>query len=262
MLRLSAGTLLAAGLWPGWLHADDAPESGEFSFIVINDLHYLDDKGDPWFELVVGMIKQMKQSPELCLLVGDLADIGTAGQLAAIRDHFKPLKLDVHVVIGNHDYIKNDSRATFDELYKDSINYRFDHRGWQFVALDSTDGWQVRGTKIQPATLQYLDDVVPKLDKEKPTVLFTHFPLGPDLRERPKNAEDVLNRFKQHNLQAVYNGHFHGFTEHQVRKAIVTTNKCCSFAKGNHDGTKEKGFFLCTASEGKIARKSFEVKSA
>ena len=50
MLRLSAGSLLALGLWPGALRAAGERNSGEFSFIAVNDLHYLDAKGDKWFE--------------------------------------------------------------------------------------------------------------------------------------------------------------------------------------------------------------------
>ena len=39
--RLSAGTLLALGLWPGALRAADDTRSGSFRFIVVNDLHYM-----------------------------------------------------------------------------------------------------------------------------------------------------------------------------------------------------------------------------
>ena len=71
---------------------------------------------------------------------------------------------------------------------------------------------------------------------------------------------DVLDRFKEFNLRAVYNGHHHGFTEKTVRDVPITTNRCCAFARGNHDGTKEKGYFLCHAKDGKIERTFVEVK--
>ena len=115
-------------------------------------------------------------------------------------------------------------------------------------------------TTIQPATLRWLDDLLPKLDPRRPTVVFTHFPLGPKVTHRPLNADEVLKRFKEHNLRAVFGGHFHGFTERKLRETILTTNRCCSLTKGNHDGTKEKGYFLCHAQDGRITRKFVEVK--
>ena len=38
--------------------------------------------------------------------------------------------------------------------------------------------------------------------------------------------------------------------------------KCCAISRANHDGTKEKGYFLCTASAGGIQREFVEVKPA
>ena len=45
-----------------------------------------------------------------------------------------------------------------------------------------------RDTKIQAETLQWIDDTLPKLDKQRPTVIFTHFPLGMLTPSRPRNA--------------------------------------------------------------------------
>jgi hypothetical protein len=51
-------------------------------------------------------------------------------------------------------------------------------------------------------------------------------------------------------------------TQRTFGKTTLTTNRCCSFRRANHDGTKEKGFFLCRAKDGKIERKFVEVKVA
>jgi hypothetical protein len=42
---------------------------------------------------------------------------------------------------------------------------------------------------------------------------------------------------------------------------VLTTNRCCAISRDNHDGTKEKGYFLCTASAGSIQREFVEVKT-
>jgi hypothetical protein len=73
------------------------------------------------------------------------------------------------------------------------------------------------------------------------------------------NAEDILKRLTDHNLRAVFNGHFHGTTEREFRGAAVTTNRCCALKRSNHDKTPEKGFLLCHAKEGKITREFVEV---
>ena len=40
LLRISAGTLLTLGLWPGRLRGDDLTGVGDFAFVVLNDLHF------------------------------------------------------------------------------------------------------------------------------------------------------------------------------------------------------------------------------
>jgi hypothetical protein len=139
-------------------------------------------------------------------------------------------------------------------------NHHFEHRGWQFLGVDSTEGRQFR-TTVRAETLQWLDQTLPKLDKKKPTVLFTHFPLGPWVIYRATNADQVLARFKDVNLQAVFNGHLHLSTERRVGAVTLTTNRCCSFSRQNHDGSREKGYFLCQARDGKVTREFVEHKA-
>lgn len=288
--HLSAGTLLALGLWPGVLRARDHRPSGSFRFIVINDTHYVDAECGHWLE---GVVKQMKRHGriEFCLHAGDLTDNGRRADFGAVRDIFKGLGVPTHVVIGNHDYLNEKFAATepkavpplrspkderqwvppvpppagkdrraFERCYPRRLNYRFEHDGWQFVGLDTSMGPLYDKVTIQPATLRWVDDHLPKLDQKRPLVIFTHFPLGPKGKYRPVNADALLERFKPYNLQAVFSGHWHGFTEEHVGATTFTTNKCCSLKRGNHDGTKEKGYFLCTASEGKIDRTFVEYK--
>jgi 3',5'-cyclic AMP phosphodiesterase CpdA len=261
MLRMSAGSLLAAGLWPGALQAGDEPSSSSFTFLVVNDLHYLNEHCAPWFERVIKQIKSLPDKIDFCLLAGDLADKGKPGQLDAIRSLFKGLAFPFHVVIGNHDYVELDSRKPYEEIFPKSLNYHFEHKGWQFVGLDSSHGMRPK-VAVQAPTLQWLDEHIPKLDKKKPMVVFTHFPFGPYVIFRATNADDVLDRFKEFNLKTVYSGHFHGFTERKIRDVVLTTNRCCAFSKNNHDGTKEKGFFVCDVKQGVIERRFVEVKPA
>jgi len=288
--RLSASSLLALGLWPGVLRAGDGNDSGSFRFVVLNDLHYLGPECGRWLEKVTRQIKG-HEGVELCLVAGDLTEYGRLEDFAAVRDIFGGLGIPLHVVVGNHDYLaeklpspppvkpspqalapkdernqppanpgKYDRRA-YDQFFPRRVNYYFKHRGWQFVGLDTTQGLPYDKTQIQPETLQWVDDNLPRLSKTLPTVLFTHFPLGANVRYRPANAEELLARFQPCNLQAVFCGHWHGFTERQLGRATLTTNRCCALKRGNHDGTKEKGYFLCAAASGQITREFCRVES-
>lgn len=261
-LRHSAAATLALGLWPGCATHVGNGRGGEFTFIEINDAHFSSPKCPEFFARVTASIRALAPQPELCLMVGDLAEHGTEAELGAMRDVLRGLGMPFHPVIGNHDYGAQNDRAKWDELFPGALNYRFEHRDWQFVALDSSEGLKYEKTKVQPETLRWVDAAVPKLNRKLPTVLFTHFPLGPDTTYRPLNADDLLERFKEFNLVAVFNGHFHGFTERKVRDTVFTTNKCCSIARDNHDKTTEKGYFLCRAKGGGITREFIEVKTA
>jgi len=257
-LRLGAGGLLALGMWPGVLRAAGAGNPEDFTFVAVNDLHFQSEKCGRWVERVV---RQMKASnPAFCLISGDYSEHGKKEEIGAARDAFKQLGVPVHGVIGNHDYDEDESSATYEALLPKAINYTFEAGGWQWIGLDTTEGHKASGTKIQPHTMTWLDENLPKLDKKKPTVVFTHFPLGPFTPSRPENADAMLEKLFGFNLQAVYSGHFHGFTERVLGNLTMTTDKCCAISRANHDGTPEKGYFLCKAKAGRIERTFVEVK--
>jgi hypothetical protein len=259
MMKLSASALLLAGCWPGALSGAQA--RGDFHFIVINDLHVIDDQCVAFLqEKVVASIKALAAKPQLCLIVGDLADGGTAKQIGPAMEAFKGLAVPVRTVPGNHDYAAMTDRKAYDELCPSASNYSFEHGGWQFVAIDSTEGTKSVAT-VSKTTLDWLDRQIPRLDRKSPMVLFTHFPLGPKTPNRATNADAVLERFKTYNLRGVFGGHHHGFTEREMGAVTLVTNRCCSLRKANHDRSREKGYFLVRAmADGKLERQFIEVK--
>jgi len=251
ILRLGAGSLLALGLWPGAVRAAGKGQPRDFHFIVVNDIHYFDNRCGDWLQGALLKMKSHPEKPDFCAIVGDLAELGSPSQFAAVRDLFSTLHIPVFCVPGNHDYATYTDRSAYEQFYPKSINYRFEHKGWQFVALDTTQGQTAFQSRIQAPTLNWIDTTLPDLDKTKP--------LGPNVMVRPVNADTVLDCFLHFNLQAVLSGHWHGFTERHVREATLTTNKCCSFHRSNHDGTKEKGYFLCAAKDGTVSRTFVQV---
>src|SRR5262249_605405 len=166
----------------------------------------------PWHEGVVKQIKAHEEKIDFCLLVGDLAEHGKAEQLDPVRTIYKGLGMPLHVVIGNHDWQAEKDRKAYDDLFPKATNFFFEHRGWLFVGIDSTDGPKAQAA-VPDDSLKWLEETLPKLDKKKPLALFTHFPLGQLVLYRSNNADQVLERFKDHALHTVFNGHFHASTE-------------------------------------------------
>lgn len=259
--KLGAAALLSLGLWPGALRAREAsPPDDGFAFIQVNDTHHMSDDCSVWLERVVRRMRE--EHPAFCLHVGDVADRGAARDLTEVKRVFDGLGAPLHVMIGNHDYTATGDRSAYETVFPDRLNYVFEHRGWQFVCVDSTEGTHWHDTAITAATLRWVDEQLPRLDRVRPLVLCTHFPLGERVQFRPRNADALLERFLPHNLQAVFNGHFHGYTERTFHGAAVTTDKCCALKRQNHDGTEGKGFFVCTARDGRITRRFLEVSPA
>ena len=252
LLGMTPTALLAAGLWPGTLRAGEA--GGNFSFLVANDMHSFDDKCHPWFEDTVKKMRGHAEKPEFLAICGDLSEDGTAKQLDPIKQIFAGVKLPFYVNPGNHDYLKSGERTHYDDLFPKQLNQHFDVHGWQFLSLDSTEKTKYENTVISEATLQWIDAELPKLDKKKPLVILTHFPLGEAVKMRPKNADDLLKRFLDFNLKATFSGHYHAYTEKKAGQTTLVTNRCCAFSKNNHDGTKEKGYFLVKVVDGELKR--------
>ena len=257
MLRVSG--MLALGLLPAVASAGAGRSN--FTFVAANDLHLRDARCGAWLTLLVGAMKT--HQPDFCVLNGDLTENGTREQLSAVREIFAAARLPLFATIGNHDHFADHDRAPFEAIFPNSLNYHFEHNGWQFVALDSTEGQRVFYTHIQAPALAWLDETLPGLDKKKPLVLVTHFPLGSRVLCRPLNAPAVLERFREHNLRAVFNGHWHGYAQRKLAAATITNSRCCSWWRPNNDGSPDKGYFLCRAArDGTITREFFTLRHA
>lgn len=252
LLKASPAALLSAGYWPGMLRASEP--GSNFSFIVANDLHSFDEKCLPWFEQTVKRMNGHSEKPEFLAMCGDLAEDGTAKQLDQIKRVFAQVKLPLFAMPGNHDYLKSGERTHYDDLFPKQLNQAFTMHGWQFLTLDTTEKTKYENTVISAETIKWVDGELPKLEKKKPLVIMTHFPLGEGVKMRPKNADELLKRFLEYNLRGVFSGHYHALTEKTVGDATLVTNRCCAFSRNNHDGTKEKGYFLVRVKDGELIR--------
>jgi predicted MPP superfamily phosphohydrolase len=254
-IRSAAGLFLASHVQTDCFGASPARTStGGFSFVVLSDLHYRDARCGLWFEKVAAHLRALRPAPAFCVLDGDLADSGTRAQLGAVREILSPLPMPLHAVIGNHDCTENGDRSAFEALYGKQTNRRFEHAGCQFLILDTIEGRRVYRTRISQDTLRWVDQTLPQLNRERPLIVLTHFPLGRNWL-RPLNAKALLGRLHTHNLQAVLSGHWHGLTERADGTASLSTGRCCSWWRTNQDGSDEKGYMICTVRDGHVTRR-------
>jgi predicted phosphodiesterase len=258
LARLTRLGLLAGAVGPLAMRSWSAETKPGFKFIVVNDTHYLSEECGVY---LAGLVKQMNgEGAALCLHAGDVTEKGTVEHLAAAQKVFAQLRMPFHPVPGNHDWLSPTDRSGYAAAFPDKLNYSFTHEGWQFIALDTTDGQKYEHTRIQPETLAALGRMLAALDRQKPTVVFTHFPLCENVKMRPTNADNLLAQLDGWNVRAVFSGHYHAFTECERAGAPMTTNRCCALKRNNHDGTKEKGYFVCEAVAGKLTRRFVEYR--
>ena len=113
--RLGSGALLALGLWPGALRANNETPSGSFRFLAINDTHCTSAECGPYLE---GVVAQMKRADtEFCLHAGDLTDKGERRCLEQVKDIFSALPGALYPVIGNHDYQTQSDHKAYTETF-------------------------------------------------------------------------------------------------------------------------------------------------
>jgi len=256
-LARSSAAALAAALWPGRMFADEAKgENGAFDFIQVNDLHFTDGKlCPPWFERAFAAMRASAPQAEFVIVSGDLTTNNQEFEYGGLNDLWPLLKIPVHVAIGNHDVAKDGDRSLYDRIYPGRRNYVVEHRGWQIFNLDSVENRSPEKTTIPKESIDWIAGEVKKHDRQKPTIISTHFPMGYANFRRPKNADAFLAPFKQFNVQHIFNGHWHGYSEMEVNGATCTTDRCCSRFRDNHDGSRKKGWFVCSAREGRITRR-------
>ena len=86
--------------------------------------------------------------PDFCLINGDLSDNGAPAQLTAVKQIFATLGIPIYATFGNHDHDTDTTHTAFDQIFPGSLNYHFEHAGWQFIGLDSTAGTPASSSPI------------------------------------------------------------------------------------------------------------------
>lgn len=164
---------------------------------------------------------------DLCILAGDLADLGEAAAYTRLHDIIAPLTVDTHLMLGNHD-----DRSTFLAVMgadhadgNGHVQKVIDIKGHRVILLDSSEPGLVEG-RLCPARLAWL---ATKLDEamDRPVIVILHhhalplsMPVDSIILRDGAALVDVLRRHPD--IRQVIAGHVH-ITTTGVWKGIPFT---------------------------------------
>ncbi len=241
-----------------------------FSFAFLTDIHL---NGNPKANSYEGLRKAIRTADgsgaDFVLTGGDNVDVdGMKADRKAdakqLYEDYKRLfgesKLPWHFTIGNHDRFWGDESASeihgaglFTSFLGDTY-YSFDHKGWRFIVLNSTEVCEGKYC-ISEAQYQWLDALLSETPVDQPIVVSAHVPFlslyYPVLEGRYTdtdtfiNQKQVFDRFAGHNLKLVLQGHQHLYEEIKVKGVQFITAGAVSanWWGGAFHGTEE-GFLL------------------
>jgi predicted MPP superfamily phosphohydrolase len=225
-------------------------KSDKFSFFFMTDVHLqanhnyrelpLEYEYSPVraFSMAIDTANQM--GGDFAIIGGDMVFDVTRGQEHAdslfqlyvnVRGKFN---MPVYDVIGNHDLFgvhevsgvsteNPDYNHRMYERYLGDSYYSFEHKGWHFIVLNSvSDGNEPPEGSLHDKQLEWLQELLNRIDKEAPIAIALHIPLvsvrnqirsiGNENSESYTavlNKNEILDMFKNHNLKLVLQGHVH-----------------------------------------------------
>jgi predicted phosphodiesterase len=264
MKQLFIFVLLFIFLLAGWKQADaSTKKKSKFSFAFLTDIHL--NKGDNnCFQGIEKAINSAKSNKvDFILTGGDNVDIDglkkdseTAhnlyGKYASVIANSG---IEYHATIGNHDRFwgceKTDplyNEGLF-EKYMNTSYYSYDHKGWHFIVLNTSN------SVVDEEQKKWLAQDLLNTKNTTPIIISTHVPFlsvyYPVLsgkynsNDTFKNFKEILDMFEDKNLKLVLQGHMHLYEEIKVKaiQFITAGAVSASWWGGNYHGTEE-GYLL------------------
>ncbi len=239
------------------------PESNDkrnsFSFAFFTDIH-LNKKNNGCFTAFEKAIETAKKSKvDFIMTGGDNVDIdvlnddaSTAHELfQKFAEKIEKSKMIFYPTIGNHDRFwgvsKNDplyNEGLFEKYMRKSY-YSFNHKGWHFIVLNTSN------SVVDDAQKEWLANDLAGLDSETPIMASVHVPFlsvyYPTLKGKYtdtdtfSNFKKIWEMFDGKNLKLILQGHMHLYEEIKVKDVqfITAGAVSASWWGGAYHGTEE-----------------------
>lgn len=230
-----------------------------FSFAFFTDIH-LNKKNNGCFIAFDKAIQNAKRNKvDFIVTGGDNLDIDVLGDdVATANELFQKFKdvtsksdIPFYLTIGNHDRFwgvsKNDplyNEGLF-EKYLGETYYSFDHKGWHFIILNTSN------SVVDNEQKKWLETDLQSIDSKTPIIVSVHVPFlsvyYPTLKGKYtdtdtfSNFKEIWNMFEEKNLKLVLQGHMHLYEEIKVKNVhfITAGAVSASWWGGSYHGTEE-----------------------
>lgn len=255
---------LALSVSPIYMKAIDLDDDkNKFSFAFLTDIHL--NKGDNncfiGIEMAIASVKE--HHADFILTGGDNVDIDVLGKDASTAhwlygkyaEVIRNSDINYYASIGNHDrfFGCEKSNPLFErglfELYLNKSYFSFDHKGWHFIVLNTSN------SVVEDEQKKWLAADLKLIDSETPIVISTHVPFlsvyYPALEGKYthtdtfRNFKEIWDMFEDKNLKLVLQGHMHLYEEIKVKgvQFITAGAVSASWWGGDYHGTEE-GYLL------------------
>jgi len=193
---------------------------------------------DASLALVLAMIRDAPERPDLLLLTGDLATESSAAAYRRVRDAVAVLDIPWVWIPGNHD-----DPAVMSAVLSDGASMQrvVELPGWQIVLLDSTERRQVGGT-LGTAELAALSEALEAGAQRHSLICMHHQPVavGSDWidEQQVSDAAALFEIIDRHaNVRALLWGHVHQVFErrHNGIDLLSAPSTCIQFKPGSED---------------------------
>lgn len=250
------------------LQANEPVTKGKqkFSFAFLTDIHLNKNTAECWDGLDKAINNAKANKVDFILTGGDNVDIDvlkkdeqTAHQLMQkYAGVIENSGIQYYASMGNHDRFwgckKSDplyNEGLFEKYVNESY-YSFDHKGWHFVVLNTTQTKSGHYSyHVGDKQKEWLINDLKKVDAKTPIIISVHVPFlsvyYPALDGVYKSADtfsnfkEIWNLFKTHNLKLVLQGHQHLYEEIQTLGVQFVTGGAVSASwwGGDYHGTEE-----------------------
>lgn len=178
-----------------------------FRFALFSDLHITTTNPQHSDDLQLAVIDvNALTGIDFVIISGDISDKGDTLSLRMAKQMLQKLNMPYYIIPGNHD-VKwyQTGSVNFDAVFGDT-KFDFTHNNIEFIGFTTAPLTKKGVGFIQPATIQWMKNVLQKAGTEKPVILVTHYPLQTGDVD---NWEDIINIVKKYRVQAILGGHYH-----------------------------------------------------
>lgn len=184
-------------------------------FVQLSDSHVRNVSDRDYMQQATNEIYEMDPAPDFVVATGDLVDWGVDEHFQNYVEGMQKPPIPYFNVFGNHEIVFGPIERYYHYIGPDYFS--FERGGILFLALNS-----VKKTERQN---EWLDRTLKLLGKNRPVVVFQHFPPG---------LED-LEHFGQRGVKSVFSGHWH--SEKEMEYSDVQSINSPPFIMGGIDAS-------------------------